>query len=117
MGCTFLAPGRFDPTDALKGVERGIYVRRMEAARTDTREGRAVFRVTDADCIRRGRIEGPLAPHLLVVDARAALSSVECVAEDLAFDVCIGSCLHHGQPLAVSVGGPTFRIGSTPVSF
>jgi TldD protein len=117
MGCTFLAPGKFDSVDALKGVERGIYVRRMETARTDTRGGRAVFRVSDADCIRGGRTEGPLAPHLIVVDAREALSSVECVANDLAFDVCVGSCLHHGQPLAISVGGPTFRIGLTPVSF
>jgi TldD protein len=117
MGCTFLAAGRSEPGDAIRDLDTGIYVRRMEAASTDTRTGRAVFRVTDADRIQNGRLVAPLAPHLICVDARAALGSVECVAADLAFDVCIGSCLHHGQSLAVSVGSPTFRIGPTSVIF
>jgi TldD protein len=117
MGCTFLAAGRRDPGEALEGIEDGVYVRRMEAASTDARTGRATFRVTDADRIRHGRIVAPLAPHVILVDARAALSSIDCVASDLAFDTCIGSCLNHGQPLSISVGAPTFRIGSTSVMF
>lgn len=117
MGCTFLAPGRFEAGDALRDLEKGIYVRRMEAASTDTRSGLAVFRVTDADRIHHGRIDRPVTSHLLFVDARQALASVERVSDDLAFDVCIGSCLHHGQPLSSSVGGPTFRVGSTRVRF
>jgi predicted Zn-dependent protease len=117
MGCTFLAPGRSTPEEAIHGLETGVYIRRMEAAGTDTRTGRAVLRVTDADRIQNGRRVAPLAPHVIRVDGRAALESVECVADDLAFDVCIGSCLHHGQSLAVSVGSPTFRIGLTSVHF
>jgi TldD protein len=117
MGCTFLAAGRYGPGEALEGVEDGVYVRRMEAASTDTRVGRAVFRVTDADRIRNGRLAAPLAPHVLCVEGRAVLSSVDCVADDLAFDTCIGSCLHHGQPLSISVGAPTFRIGLMSVLF
>jgi TldD protein len=117
MGCTFLAAGRGDPEEAVRSLEAGIYVRRMEAASTDTRTGRALFRVTDADRVHNGRLVTPLAPHVMWVDARAALSSVECVADDLAFDVCIGSCLHHAQPLSISVGAPTFRIGLTSVMF
>jgi TldD protein len=117
MGCTFLAAGRNGPGEALQGVEEGVYVRRMEAASTDTRIGRAVFRVTDADRILNGRLAAPLAPHVMCVEGRTALSSVDCVANDLAFDVCIGSCLHHGQPLSISVGAPTFRIGLMSVLF
>ena len=117
MGCTFLAPGRFEAEEALENLENGIYVRRMEAASTDTRTGQAVFRVTDADRIHNGRLDRPLSPHLMFVDAAEALSSVQRVANDLEFDVCVGSCLHHGQPLSISVGGPTFRIGLTRVRF
>lgn len=117
MGCTFLAAGTRDPGEALEGVEEGIYVRRMEAASTDTRTGRAVFRVTDADRILHGRLVSPLVPHLLSVDGHDALSSMDCIARDLAFDTCVGSCLHHGQPIPVSVGGPTFRIGLTRALF
>jgi len=117
MGCTFLAPGRFEPEETLEHIEDGIYVRRMEAASTDTRSGHAVFRVTDADRIHKGRLDRPLSPHLMFVDAAVALASVERVANDLEFDVCVGSCLHHGQPLSISVGGPTFRVGLTRVRF
>jgi TldD protein len=111
MGCTFLAAGRCDPSEALRGIEDGVYVRRMEAASTDTRTGHAEFRVTDADRIRHGRLVAPLTPYVMEVDAEAVLSSVDRVANDLAFDTCVGSCLHHGQPLSVTVGAPTFRIG------
>jgi TldD protein len=117
MGCTFLGAGRGEPAEALEGIEDGVYVRRMEAASTDPRTGRALFRVTDADRIRHGRLAAPLAPHVMLVDARAALSSVDRIANDLAFDVCVGSCVHHGQPLSISVGAPTFRIGPTSVLF
>jgi len=117
MGCTFLAAGRGDPAGALEGIEEGVYVRRMEAASTDTLSGSAVFRVSDADWIRHGRIVAPLAPHAMFVEGRVALRSMERVSGDLAFDVCVGSCLHHGQPLSVSVGAPTFRIGLTNVVF
>jgi TldD protein len=117
MGCTFLASGRGEPARVLEGIEDGVYVRRMEAASTDTLSGSAVFRVSDADWIRHGRIVAPLAPHAMFVEGRAALGSMERVSGDLAFDVCIGSCVHHGQPLSVSVGAPTFRIGLTNVVF
>jgi predicted Zn-dependent protease len=89
----------------------------MEAASTDTHSGSAVFRVSDADWIRHGRIVAPLVPHAMFVGGRAALGSTERVSGDLAFDVCVGSCVHHGQPLSVSVGAPTFRIGLTNVVF
>ena len=117
MGCTFLAAGRHDPAEALRGIETGIYVRRMEAASTDTRSGRAVFHVTDADRINHGRLAAPLKAHVIVLDAADALASVDRVANDLEFDTCVGSCVHHGQPLSISVGGPTFRIGLTSVLF
>ncbi len=117
MGCTFVAAGRHHPEEVLEGMPDGIYVRRLEAASTDPRSGRAVFRVTDADRIRHGRLAGPLAAHLIAVDAAPALRAIERIADDVAFDRCIGSCLRAGQPLAVSVGGPTFRLALTAARF
>ncbi len=115
MGCTFLAPGSHDAADALEGVARGVYVRRMEAASTDPSTGEMTLRVTDADLVHRGRLDVPLEPFLLTLTMREALSSFERIASDLAFDTCIGSCMRDGQPLATSVGAPTFRIGLTTV--
>jgi TldD protein len=111
MGCTFVAPGRFAPSEVLEGLRDGIYVRRMEAGAVDTPNGRATFRVTDADRIRGGRLGEPLRPHVLLVEGAAVLSRIERIGADLAFDTCIGGCHRDGQPLAISVGAPTMCIG------
>lgn len=111
MGCTFVAPGELAPSELLDGIERGVYVRRMETGSTDPRAGRAVFRVTDSDLILRGKIDVPLQPHLLYVDGRHALAHMDRIANDLAFDTCVGSCHRDGQPLAISVGAPTIWLG------
>jgi len=111
MGCTFVAAGHAKPAELIGSVDRGVYVRRMEAATTDPRTGRAVFRVSDSDLLLEGRIDTPLKPHLLHVDGRDVLGSMDRIADDLQFDTCIGSCHRDGQPLAISVGAPTIRVG------
>jgi TldD protein len=111
MGCTFVAAGPLAPEEVVRDVRDGIYVRRMEAGSTDTRSGRAVFRVTDSDLLCDGAIDAPLRPHLLIVDGPRALPTMNRIAGDLVFDTCIGSCHREGQPLATSVGAPTFWIG------
>jgi predicted Zn-dependent protease len=111
MGCTFVAAGRDRPEQLLEGVDDGIYVRRMEAAATDPWTGLAVFRVTDADRIHRGRLTFALMPHVLRVDGRRLLRGIERVASDLTFDSSVGSCVRNGQPLSISVGAPTIRTG------
>jgi TldD protein len=116
MGCTFVLPGKREPDELLREVQEGVYVRRMEAGTTDTRRGKAVFRVTDADRIRDGRIDAPLLPHLLFVDGARTLTAVEHVANDLVFDSCVGVCHREGQPLSISVGAPTMWIGLAGVS-
>jgi len=116
MGCTFVAPGECGPDELLRAVREGVYVRRMESATTDTKTGRAVFRVTDADRIREGRIDAPLRPHLLFVNGARVLAAADRVAADLAFDTCVGSCHRDGQALAISVGAPTMWIGSADLS-
>ncbi len=90
-------------------------MRRMDAASVDTSRGEMTFRVTDADLIHHGRLDAPLDPFLLTLSTREALSTLGKIASDLTFDTCIGSCMRDGQPLAISVGAPTFRIDLTTV--
>ena len=115
MGCTFIGAGRSSPGELIERVREGIYVRRMDAATVEPRTGRAVFRVTEADAIRNGRTVSPLVPHLLQVDGRKVLAEMRWVADDLTFDVCVGSCHRDGQPLAISVGAPTIWLGVATV--
>jgi TldD protein len=114
MGCTYLGPGPLRPEEVLEGIGRGVYVRRMQSAGTDTRSGTAFFRVTDADLVIDGRIDAPLDGFLLMVDW-GALRRLDRIAGDLEFDTCTGSCVREGQPLVTSVGAPTYRIGSATV--
>jgi len=117
MGCTFIAAGPHDPDELIGDVERGVYIRRMEAGSVDPRSGRAVFRVTEADQVVAGELGAPLSPFLWIVDGRRTLASVDRVACDLAFDTCIGSCHRESQALAIGVGAPTICIGVSAVSF
>jgi TldD protein len=116
MGCTFVAPGEREPSDVMREIRSGVYIRRMEVGTTDPRSGRAVFRVTDADRILDGRIDVPLRPHLLFVEGARVLLAADRIANDLVFDSCIGSCHRDGRPLSVSVGAPTMWIGLAGVS-
>jgi TldD protein len=116
MGCTFIARGDRRPDEILDGVRSGVYVRRMETGSTDPRSGLAVFRVTDADRIRNGRIDVALKPFLLHVDGAIALASMDRIGDDLQFDRCVGVCHRDGQPLAISVGAPTIWIGLATVN-
>lgn len=115
LGCTYLRSGSAAPQDAVRSVQRGVYIRRMESGSTDPRSGRALFRVTDADRIESGQRSYPVHAFLLLVNARSALAGLRCIADDLTFDNCIGSCHRDGQPLATSVGTPTMCIGLAKV--
>jgi TldD protein len=116
MGCTFIAPGCQRPDQLHDDIRNGVYVRRMETGSTDPQSGRAVFRVTDADRIRKGRIDVAVEPFLLHVDGATVLASMNRVADDLQFDRCVGVCHRDGQPLATSVGAPTIWIGLATVN-
>jgi TldD protein len=111
MGCTFIESGSDDPVDVLRSTRTGVFIRRLVGGHTDPISGRAAFMVSDADRIVDGRLVEPLDVFVLELDGLASWKSIDRVAHDLAFDTCIGSCVRDGQPLAVSVGAPTIRIG------
>jgi predicted Zn-dependent protease len=111
MGCTWIAPGAESQADILRDTSSGVFIHRMNAGRTDPITGRATFVVTDADEIVNGELAFPLQSFLLELNGRISWASIDRIANDLTFDRCVGSCVREGQPLAVSVGAPTMRIG------
>jgi predicted Zn-dependent protease len=111
MGCTFIESGSDDPAEVLRETRAGVFIRRLTAGHTDPQSGRASFVVSDADRIVDGRLAEPLDIFILELEGLDSWRSIDRVAHDLAFDTCVGSCVRDGQPLAVSVGAPTIRIG------
>ncbi|HEX4824634.1 MAG TPA: metallopeptidase TldD-related protein [Candidatus Polarisedimenticolaceae bacterium] len=116
MGCTFVHAGDDDPAAILSETSGGVFVRRMIAGHTDAVRGVASFIVTDADLIEAGRCTTPLEPFVMEVRGRDVWSSLDRIGTDLVFDACVGSCVRDGQPLAVSVGAPTIRLGVITVN-
>lgn len=112
MGATFLVAGGWDAGDIVGSTRRGVYVRRMSSGRSDPSTGTATFRVTDADAIDHGHLSYPVRPFLMTVTPAQGGLAIDAIASEIVFDTCIGSCLRAGQPLATSVGAPTFRLGS-----
>ena len=115
MGCTFIAAGDHGPESLIGETGEGLYIRRMAAASVDLSSGEAMFRVSDADRIEGGRIAEPLEPFVLFITLAETLATLGQPANDLQFDTCLGTCLKDHQPLAVSVGAPTVRLGVATV--
>jgi hypothetical protein len=116
MGCTFISAGIDDPEEVLRSTRTGVFIRRLVGGHTDPSSGAATFIVSDSDRIIDGRLAEPLDRFVLELDGPRSWSSIDRVAHDLAFDTCIGSCVREGQPMAVSVGAPTIRIGVVRVA-
>jgi TldD protein len=111
LGCTYVAGGNDDPLSILESTRSGVFLRRIVAANVDPITGAGMFLVTDADAIEQGRLTYPLEPFPIVIDIDESLPSLDAIGDDLAFDRCVGSCVRDGQPVAVSVGAPTIRLG------
>ncbi len=111
MGCTFIAAGVDEPEDILRSTRQGVFIRRLAGGHTYPASGRATFVVSDSDRIVAGRMEEPLEPFVMELEGVESWGSIDRVGHDLAFDTCVGSCVRDGQPMAVSVGAPTIRIG------
>ena len=111
MGCTIIENGGDDPAAILRGTSSGVYVRRLTAGHVDPVEGRATFVVSDAALIDRGVIGDRLIPFVITLNGPDVWDTIDAVGNDGALDSCVGSCVRDGQPLAVSVGAPTIRIG------
>jgi TldD protein len=111
MGCTFIDSGADDPRDVVRETRDGLFIHRVTAGHTDPDRGRASFLVSEADEITSGVVGAPVEPFVIELDGRQMWETLDRVGHDLAFDTCVGSCIRDGQPLAVSVGAPTIRIG------
>jgi hypothetical protein len=116
MGATFLAGGTSADEEPVAATSRGVFIRRMSAGRTHRAKGMAVFRVTDAEAIDKGRRTYPVHPFLLVVSVDRPPMDIDCIGKELGFDSNLGSCHRAGQTLSTSVGAPTFRLRSIAIA-
>ncbi len=108
MSNTFIAPGKDNPEEIIRSVEKGIYVARMGGGEVNTATGDFVFDVEEGYRLLNGKIGPLLRGAILLGNGPEALRSIDRVGRDLGWS--LGTCGKDNQGVPVSDAQPTLRI-------
>jgi len=115
MTNTYMLPGRHDPDEIIRSVDRGIYAANFGGGQVDITSGKFVFSACEAYRIEGGKIAAPVKGVSLVGNGPDVLTRVSLVGNDLKLDDGIGTCGKNGQMVPVGVGQPTMRVDGLTV--
>jgi TldD protein len=108
MTNTIIAPGKDDPEDIIRSVEKGLFVKKMGGGQVNTVTGDFVFEVQEGYLIEKGKVSEPVRGATLTGNGPEVLKAIDMVGNDLGFS--IGTCGKDSQGVPVSDGMPTVRI-------
>ncbi len=108
MRNTMILPGKDDPEEIIKSVEKGILIKKMGGGQVDITSGDFIFNCPEAYLIENGKITKALRGATLIGNGPKVLESIDMVGNDLGFEV--GTCGKDGQGVPVSDAQPTVRI-------
>ncbi|HDD35255.1 MAG TPA: TldD/PmbA family protein [Candidatus Desulfofervidus auxilii] len=108
MANTYVAPGKHSPSEIIRQVERGLFVKKMGGGQVNTVNGDFVFEANEAYLIEKGEVGKPVRGAILVGNGPKVLASIPMVGNDLHFG--IGTCGKDGQLVPVGDGQPTLLI-------
>jgi TldD protein len=115
MTNTYLLPGRDDPEEIVRSVQRGLYAVYFGGGQVDITNGKFVFSASEAYLIEDGKITAPVKGATLIGDGPTVLTRVTAVGNDLKLDPGIGTCGKDGQSVPVGVGLPTIKVSRLTV--
>ena len=113
MTNTLIAPGASDPESIIRGVARGLFVKKMGGGQVNTVNGDFMFEVSEGYLIENGAITELVRGATLTGNGPDILKKVEKVGNDLGFG--IGTCGKDGQGVPVSDAQPTILISEMTV--
>lgn len=108
MTNTYIAPGKSNPEDIIRSVDRGLFVKKMGGGQVNTVNGEFVFDCTEAYRIENGEIADSVRGATLTGSGMDVLKSIDMVGTDLGFS--LGTCGKCGQGVPVGDAQPTLRI-------
>lgn len=108
MTNTLIAPGETAPEEIVRGIERGLFVRKMGGGQVNTVNGDFVFEVSEGYLIENGEVGEPVRGATLTGNGPEVLKKIAKVGTDLGFG--IGTCGKDGQGVPVSDAQPTLLI-------
>jgi TldD protein len=113
MSNTLIAPGTTEPGSIIRGVERGLLVRKMGGGQVNTVNGDFVFEVAEGYLIEKGMVGEPVRGATLTGNGPDVLKKIVLVGSDLGFG--IGTCGKDGQGVPVADAQPTLLISEITV--
>jgi TldD protein len=109
MTNTYLLPGKAQPGDIVKSVDKGVYIAKIGGGNVQPTTGRFVFSVAEGYMIESGRVTRPLKGIMLMGSGQDVLKNISMVANDLLV-IGGGSCGKAGQSKPVGFGNPTLKV-------
>ncbi len=115
MTNTFMEGGRDSQADMIASTKRGLYAANFGGGQVDITNGKFVFQCTEAYLIEDGKITAPVRGATLIGDGATALTRIEMIGDDFAFDPGVGVCGKAGQGVPVGIGQPSLKMGGLTV--
>jgi TldD protein len=114
MTNTYLLPGKAQPEDIVKSVDKGLYIAKIGGGNVQPTTGRFVFSVSEGYMIEGGNVTRPLKGIMLMGSGQDVLKSISMVGNDLLV-IGGGSCGKAGQSKPVGFGNPTLKVDKITV--
>ncbi|MEK7803986.1 MAG: metallopeptidase TldD-related protein, partial [Deltaproteobacteria bacterium] len=108
MTNTLIAPGKSNPEDIIRSLEKGLFVEKMGGGQVNTVNGDFVFEVTEGYLIENGRVGESVRGATLTGNGPEVLKNIDMLGSDLGFG--IGTCGKDAQGVPVADAQPTLRI-------
>jgi TldD protein len=108
MSNTMILPGKMNPEEIVRSVEKGLFVRKMGGGQVNTVNGDFIFEVNEGYLIEKGSVGEPVRGATLIGNGPRVLKEIDMVGSDLGFG--IGTCGKDGQGVPVADAQPTLRI-------
>lgn len=115
MTNTFMEGGKDSKADMIASTKRGLYAANFGGGQVDITNGKFVFQCTEAYLIEDGKITAPVRGATLIGDGATALTHIQMIGDDFAFDPGVGVCGKAGQGVPVGIGQPSLKIGGLTV--
>ena len=113
MTNTYIAPGEDSLEDMIASVERGIYVKSINAGSVNPETGAFNFNTAETYLIEKGRIVKPVHGATLIGTGGDILKRVEMVGSD--FELRQGFCYAASGAVYIGAGQPSVKISEMTV--
>jgi TldD protein len=115
MTNTYMRPGKYDPEEIIKSVQKGVYAKGFTGGQVDITKGDFTFSCSESYLIENGKVTAPIKGVTLIGNGPDVMTKVTMVGNDLQFTDGGWVCGKNGQSVPVGMGMPTCKVSEITV--